>query len=197
MRYGNPKHPQGFLGLVREDLSTYRDEGLCPGLLTVLTHRFGNAIPSIPKPVRAPLTAAYKCANWVNTYVFGVKLDREVRLGRRVKIWHSGGMVLGARSIGDDVHIRQNTTFGVRNAIDTRKPIIERGVEIGCGSVILGAVRIGTGAAVGANSVVLSDVPSHSLAVGAPARVVRDPRDKARALGVHESHLVADAWSES
>ena len=95
------------------------------------------------------------------------------KLGRRVRLWHHGGMVLGARSIGDDVHIRQNTTFGAAAAAQPRAPVIEDRVDVGCGACILGDVRVGHDSVIGANAVVIEDVPPYSLAVGVPARVVK------------------------
>ena len=80
-------------------------------------------------------------------------------------------MILHARSIGDDVHIRHNTTFGVVRRDHNREiPIIEDRVDIACGVCILGAVSVGHDSVIGANAVVLSDVPPHSVAVGIPAR---------------------------
>ena len=63
--------------------------------------------------LRAPLTLLYRFLSRPAELIGGIHLPYTVRLGRRVRIWHHGGMVLHARSIGDDVHIRQNTTFGV------------------------------------------------------------------------------------
>jgi serine O-acetyltransferase len=82
-------------------------------------------------------------------------------------------MILHARSIGDDVHIRHNTTFGVARRDDNRAiPVIESHVDIGCGACVLGDVIVGRGSVIGANAVVLCDVPPGSLAVGIPARVI-------------------------
>ena len=83
-------------------------------------------------------------------------------------------MILHARSIGDDVHIRQNTTFGIASIHRHLEiPTIGDRVDIGCGVCILGHVTVGDDAKIGANAVVLSDVPAGATAVGIPARVVR------------------------
>ncbi len=106
----------------------------------------------------------------------GISLPYTVRVGRRVRIWHHGGIVLHARSIGDDTHIRQNTTMGIavtRRLTDI--PTIGARVDIGCGACILGNVHVGDDAKIGANAVVLADVPAGATAVGIPARVVRWP----------------------
>jgi serine O-acetyltransferase len=97
--------------------------------------------------------------------VCGIKLDYTVELGRRVKLEHFGGMIIGARSIGDDVVIRQNTTIGIRSRLDTNaKPRIGHRVEIGAGAVIVGDITIGNDCIVGANCVIASDLPPGSVA---------------------------------
>ncbi len=162
--------------LLREDLQTYDGDWSEPGFLAVAVHRFGNWRMGVrPKLLRAPLTVLYNMMARRVRIGYGIKLDYTVKLGRRVRIWHNGGMVLGARSIGDDVHIRQNTTFGVarRGADPRHKPMIGNRVEIGCGVCILGPVSVGEDSVIGANAVVLTDVPPCSLAVGIPARVIK------------------------
>jgi len=107
----------------------------------------------------------------------GIKLDYVVEVGRRVKFEHFGGMIIGARSIGDDVTIRQNTTFGVaRKSQLNGKPIIEDRVDIGAGVCILGHVRVGHDSVIGANAVVIRDVPPYSVAVGVPAKIIATRR---------------------
>ena len=105
----------------------------------------------------------------------GIKLSYTVKVGRRVHIWHFGGMILGARSIGNDVHIRQNTTFGVARRGDppNKKPTIEDRVDIGCGAVIVGEITIGHDSQIGANAVVLESVPPGSVVVGIPGKVIK------------------------
>lgn len=171
--------------LLREDLRTYDGDWSEPGFLAVAVHRFGNWRMGIrSKPVRMPLTLLYTFLARRVRIGYGIKLDYTVTVGRRLRIWHHGGMVLGARSIGDDVNIRQNTTFGVARRGDHPglKPVIGDRVDIGCGVCILGHVRIGDDSAIGANAVVLSDVPAGALAVGIPARVVRS-RSRVEAAG--------------
>ncbi len=83
-------------------------------------------------------------------------------------------MVLHAESIGDDVHIRHNTTMGVvRTFNNFELPIIEDRVDIGAGVCLLGKIRIGHDSVIGANAVVLDNIPPYSVAVGSPARVAK------------------------
>jgi serine O-acetyltransferase len=179
----NPKGI-GLFALLAEDYRTYDRNPLEPGFWAVAVHRFGNWRMGLsPKVLRAPCTILYRTLATSVNLGFGIKLDYTVKLGRRVRIWHHGGMVLGARSIGDDVHIRQNTTFGVARRGDHRsqKPIIEDRVDIGCGAVIVGPITIGHDSQIGANAVVLKDVPPYSVCVGVPAKVIKtlNPKDPA------------------
>jgi serine O-acetyltransferase len=145
----------GLLELLIEDFQTHDSSIAEPGFWTIALHRLGNARMSVkPRWLRAPLSASYKVAFVLTDWMFGIELPYTVKLGRRVRIWHHGGIVINARAIGDDVHIRHNTPLGVarRNA--------------------LGAVNVGDDAMVGANAVVVHDVPKGATAVGVPARVL-------------------------
>jgi serine O-acetyltransferase len=166
----------GLWSLWKEDLATHEGDLFAQGFWALAVHRFGNARMNIrPKFVRAPFSLLYKILYKFVEWTCGISLNYPVKVGRRVRIWHHGGMILGARSIGDDVHIRQNTTFGVARRGDHRslKPIIEDRVDIGCGAVIVGAITIGHDSQIGANAVVLKDVPPYSVAVGVPAKVIK------------------------
>jgi serine O-acetyltransferase len=162
--------------LWKEDLRTHENNLSMQGFWALAVHRFGNWRMDIhPRILRAPFSLLYKILyKWVE-WTCGISLNYPVRVGRRVRIWHHSGMVLGARSIGDDVHIRQNTTFGVARRGDHRslKPIIEDRVDIGAGAVIVGPITIGHDSQIGANAVVLKDVPPYSVCVGVPAKVIK------------------------
>jgi serine O-acetyltransferase len=171
-RNGNPPGI-GLWALLREDLRTHDGKILEQGFWAVAAHRLGNWRMGLPKVLRAPMTVLYRFLNrWVE-WTCGISLPYTVGLGRRVRLWHHGGMILHARSIGDDTHIRQNTTFGVKDP-DRQEdiPTIGRGVDIGCGACVLGNVVLGDGCRIGANAVVLRDVPPGATAVGVPARVL-------------------------
>jgi len=168
-------NPEGLslLELLREDFRTHDRKLGEPGFWAVALHRFGNWRMGVrPRVLRAPLSLTYKSALFVMDNVVGIKLEYTVKLGRRVRIWHHGGMILGAREIGDDVHLRQNTTLGVlRRGENSSKPVIGARVDVGAGACILGDVHIGEDSVVGANAVVVKEVPPQSLAVGVPAEI--------------------------
>lgn len=163
----------GLLALLREDLTTHGSVWE-QGFWAISVHRFGNWRMGLPKLIRPVFTILYNMAfKWVEISA-GITLPYTVLLGRRVRIWHHGGMILHAYRIGDDVHIRQNTTFGVARRDELHAlPTIESGVDLGCGVAVLGRVTIGQGSVVGANAVVLKDIPPRSVAAGVPAVVKR------------------------
>lgn len=165
----------GLLALWREDLRTHDRNLLEQGFWAVAVHRYGNWRMTIrPKLLRLPFSLLYKFLFKFVEWTCGISLPYTVKLGRRVRIWHHSGIILSARAIGDDVQIRQNTTFGVlRTEHNFELPVIEDRVDVGCGAVILGGITIGHDSVIGANSVVLKDLPPYSVAVGAPARVIR------------------------
>ncbi|RKH51665.1 serine O-acetyltransferase EpsC [Corallococcus llansteffanensis] len=104
------------------------------------------------------------------TAVMGIEIGRDVTLGKGVYFVHSLGIVIGGDArIGDRVRFYGNNTVGT--AKDNGYPVIEDDVWIGAGARILGPVRIGARSRIGANAVVLQDVPPDSVAVGIPARI--------------------------
>jgi serine O-acetyltransferase len=170
----------GLWALWREDLRTHEGNLFEQGFWAVAVHRFGNWRMGLPKLLRVPFTLLYRMMyKWVE-WTCGITLPYTVKLGRRVRLWHHSGMILHARSIGDDCHIRHNTTFGVvRRDHNTEIPTIEDRVDIGCGVCVLGYVTVGHDSLIGANSVVIADVPPYSVAVGAPAKVIKTLRPPA------------------
>jgi serine O-acetyltransferase len=96
-------------------------------------------------------------------------------IGRRVFIDHGIGVVIGETAIiGDDVTIYQGVTLGgVSLNKGKRHPTIENNVVIGGGAKVLGDITIGEGSKIGANSVVVKDVPPHSTVVGIPGKIMQ------------------------
>jgi serine O-acetyltransferase len=163
-----------ILELWLEDFRTHDKSLLEPGFWAVAVHRFGNWRMGIkPKLLRAPFSITYKVAHRWIAWLWGIDLGYTVKLGRRVRLWHHGGMVLSARSIGDDVHIRHNTTMGIaRRSEISKRPTIESRVDIGVGACIVGDVIVGHDSVIGANAVVVTSFPPHSRIGGVPARAI-------------------------
>lgn len=155
-----------FGALIREDYATHDRDFFSQGFWAIAVHRFGNMRMGVKSGLlRAPLTLIYRILSKHVQWLCGIDLTYTVKVGRRVRIWHQGGMTLEALEIGDDVHIRQNTTFGLRQHGDPRwlKPVIGAGCQIGAGAVIVGPIIIGEGSTIGANVVLAQDVPAGSI----------------------------------
>jgi serine O-acetyltransferase len=165
----------GFLALVAEDFQTNDRDWGSQGFWALFWHRFGNWRMSVRSRIlRAPLTLIYRIMFKLSQWVGGIMLPYTVRVGRRVRLDHFGGMVLVAQTIGDDVIIRQNTTFGISGLRDkASRPVIGNRVEIGAGAVIVGGIHIGDDAIIGANAVVTKHVPARAIVGGVPARLLR------------------------
>jgi serine O-acetyltransferase len=108
-----------------------------------------------------------------NRVMFSVVLPPSVEVGRNVVFGYSGlAIVVHKRAkIGNNVIIGPNVTIGGRSGLE-QVPVVKDNVVIGAGARILGPVTLGVGAQIGANAVVLRDVPDNAVAVGIPARIV-------------------------
>ncbi len=112
----------------------------------------------------------------VNFLLFGIEVSAKVDIGPGLVIPHTHGTVIGAREIGSNVTIFHQVTLGAKLADFSFDPALRPhvcdGVTLAAGAKILGPVRIGARSIVGANAVVITDVPPDSVAVGVPARII-------------------------
>jgi serine O-acetyltransferase len=124
---------------------------------------------------RGLLPASYAC-EMLSTAGWGVSIGRHVQIGPGLIVPHGQVVIDGGVTIGRDCTINPWVTIGLtgsrRYGSDARGPTIGNRVFIGTGAKLLGPITIGDGARIGANAVVLSDVPPNATVVGAPARVV-------------------------
>ena len=160
-----------MLALLREDFLTH-DRGLLqPGLWALWIHRFGNWRMGIrPRIFRWPFTILYRLWFRFMVLAFGIDLCYSVKIGRRLRIWHHGGIFINAVSIGDDVCLRHNVAIGIARRDAEGCPVIEDRADIYTGACIAGSVTVGHDAVVGANTVVTMDVAPNTTVVGNPAR---------------------------
>nr|WP_255574366.1 serine O-acetyltransferase EpsC [Austwickia sp. TVS 96-490-7B] len=150
-----------------------------PGLHALWAHRVAH---SMWRHDRGRLPARL-LSQWTRART-GIEIHPGATIGRRLFIDHGMGVVIGETAeVGDDVMMYHAVTLGGRTlSAGKRHPTVEDGVTIGVGARVLGAVTIGAGAQIGANSVVVKDVPAEHVAVGVPART--RPGGQQRILGL-------------
>ena len=147
-----------------------------PGVWAIINYRVANRLytKGFKKLARA--------ISGFSTFLTKTDIHPAATIGRRVFIDHAIGVVIGATTIiEDDVLIYQGVTLGgVSLNKGKRHPTVQSNVVIGSGAKVLGNITIGANSKIGANSVVVSDVPSNSTAVGVPARIIQktDKKDK-------------------
>ncbi len=164
---------------VREDWQTYERDIWRQGFWAMLVYRFGRWRYSIrPAILRKPFSLLYKIFRTITQMCTGIELPCETKIGRRLRIEHFGGIIIsGDVEFGDDVILRQGVTIGLKNTGQRAAPRIGNRVDIGAGAKILGDITIGDDAVIGANAVVLQNVPAGAIAVGIPARLI-DKREE-------------------
>jgi serine O-acetyltransferase len=162
------------------------------GVQALLSHRISHAMHEVGVPL-APRVLAN-----ATKMVTGIEIHPAARIGRGLFIDHGSGVVIGETAeVGDDVTMYQGVTLGGTGfARGKRHPTVGHEVMIGAGSKLLGPIEIGERAKIGANSVVIHDVPPNATVVGNPGHPVRV--DGKRPSGpdadwVHLPDPVADA----
>lgn len=160
---------------LKEDWIAHGQDWTKPGFRAVAVHRFGVWRMKInSKLLRSPLSILYKMMYRKVRNSYGIEIPYTVQLGRRVVVEHQSAIVVhGYCTIGDESIIRQGVTLGNRyleRPFDA--PKLGKRVNVGAGAKIFGDISIGDGASIGANAVVLCDVPPGATAVGIPAKII-------------------------
>src|SRR5215207_1945209 len=140
-----------------------------PGVHALLSHRVAHALDAAGVPV-APRVVAY-----VSRSLTGIEIHPAAEIGDGLFIDHGLGVVIGETAeVAENVTIYQGVTLGGTGfAAGKRHPTVECNVTIGSGAKLLGPITIGHGAKIGANAVVIHDVPPNSTVVGNPGHPVR------------------------
>ncbi|WP_237153189.1 serine O-acetyltransferase [Oryzibacter oryziterrae] len=167
-----------------------------PGVHAIIWHRFAHALWGAGWPFAA------RFLSWLARFLTQVDIHPAATIGRRFFIDHGAGVVIGETAVvGDDVTLYHGVTLGgVSWRPGKRHPTLGNGVLVGAGAKILGPIHIGEGARVGANAVVIEDVPPAMTVVGIPGRIVR-PSETRRRLGDGridlDHHLMPDPVGEA
>jgi len=145
-----------------------------PGVWAIFWYRISNRL------YRSGFRAIARSLMGINQIITNIDIHPGATIGRRVFIDHGFGVVIGQTAvIEDDVLIYQGVTLGgVSLVAGKRHPTIKSGVVIGAGAKVLGNITIGANSKIGANSVVVREVPDNSTAIGIPAHVIQKGRDK-------------------
>lgn len=169
---------QDLLGSIRGDLK--RHEPLSRAAIGLCIYRLGAWARTQPPPIRRPVLSLTGWAARLTRPLTGLHMDSKVVVGDDIHLIHLEGNISIHPDviIGDRVGIMHNVTIGASEAPGL--PIIGDDVFIGTGAVILGPVTVGNGARIGANSLVITDIPAGATAVGVPARVLRSLRPAVR-----------------
>jgi serine O-acetyltransferase len=158
----------------KEDWQAHERDASRPGFRALAVHRFGNYRMHVGRPWRIGLTAMYRVLFQYVRNHYGVEVPFSAKIGRRVVIEHQGAIVIhGCSVIGDECIIRQGVTLGNRHMHEPfAAPVLGKRVNVGAGAKLLGPVQIGDDANIGANAVVVKDVPANATAIGIPARLI-------------------------
>ena len=139
------------------------------GVQAILVHRFAHALHHAGVPI-LPTVLAY-----ASRVITGVEIHPAAKIGKDFFIDHGSGVVIGETAeVGNCVTIYQGVTLGGTGfQRGKRHPTVQDNVTIGSGAKLLGPITIGHGAKVGANTVVIGDVPANATVVGNPGHIVR------------------------
>lgn len=165
----------GLWALIREDWEVNGRDWTRPGFRALAVYRFGVWRMGVRwRMLRIPLSVMYR---WLYRYVrnhYSIELLYTVKVGRRLLIGHQGAIVFhDSTVVGDDCIIRQGVTLGASSHMRAwEAPTLGNGVHVGAGAMILGNIKIGDHARIGANAVVVEDVPPGALAMAEPARII-------------------------
>ncbi len=158
---------------------------LYPGLHALIHYRISHFFYKIR------LFFIARLISQVSRFMTGIEIHPGAQIGKRLFIDHGMGVVIGETSIiGDDVLLYQAVTLGGTGLVKgKRHPTIGNNVVVGGGAKILGNITIGDNSYIGANAVVIKDVPPNSTVVGVPGRITKQDGNKID-LGLDHSHVL-------
>lgn len=167
---------------IRADFNAHGRDAGAQGFWAMVIYRFGRWRYSVrPALLRKLCSFVYRVLYKIIQIITGIELPCEAIVGRNFVIDHFGGIIVsGYARFGDNCRIRNGVVVGLRRVEEPVAPIIGNNVDIGAGAKLLGPIRIGDNSIIGANAVVIEDVPENSIAIGVPA-VVKPRREQSTA----------------
>lgn len=161
-----------MFGRLRDDYSRHGSNLKNTALWALAVYRFGTWSSRRAQPMRWITSKVYGALQLGVELATGISIPRETRIGAKIHLVHAGNIKIhSAAVIGDRVSIMHDVTIG--SSVEREgAPVIGNDVFIGVGAKILGSVRIGDGALIAANSLVVTDIPPGLTAIGVPARAI-------------------------
>lgn len=167
---------------IRADFNAHGRDAGAQGFWAMVIYRFGRWRYGVrPALLRKLFSLIYKVLYKIIQIVTGIELPCEATVGRNFVIDHFGGIIIsGYARFGDNCRIRNGVVVGLQRVDEPVAPVIGNNVDIGAGAKVLGPIRIGDNSIIGANAVVIEDVPENSIAIGVPA-IVKPRRQPSQA----------------
>ena len=157
--------------LIRADFRAHGRKIGAQGFWAMVIYRYGRWRYTVrPSWLRKIFSLAYHVLFKLVQILTGIELPCEVVVGDNFVIDHFGGIVVsGYARFGANCRIRNGVVVGLKNVDEPIAPVFGDNVDIGSGAKVLGPIRVGNNVRIGANAVVLRDVPDDHVAVGVPA----------------------------
>lgn len=142
---------------------------LYPGFHALLFYRIAHFLSDLKLKLIARFISGFA------RFLTGIEIHPGAKIGKRLFIDHGMGIVIGeTTTIGDNCTIYHGVTLGGTGKDKyKRHPDLGNNVVVGCGAKVLGPIKIGNNVKIGANSVILKEVPNNSTVVGIPGKIVR------------------------
>ena len=145
------------------------------GLWAIVVYRFGRCIEEFKTPIISHILKliAFLLFKWMEI-ITGISLPASAQIGKGFYVGHFGGIILHSDvKMGENCSVGPGVVVGTRGGGNRGTPVIGNNVYIGVGAKILGPIKIGDNAKIGANAVVLDDVPDNATVVGIPAKMIK------------------------
>ncbi len=175
-----------------EDITRYRSMGhrgrqlwLNPAIWAITIYRLGNRLHTAPPFIllRIPLKIVYFFASMFSEVVMEMCLDPHATIGGGLYIAHIGGIHINPQAIiGRNCDIAHRVTIGASAMGRQGSPVLGDKVYIGTGATLVGKIKIGSGAKIAANTLVITNIPEGATVMGVPGRIIMRPPKPAPAM---------------
>ena len=166
---------ESMLSLLKSDFAADRRNP--KGLLICALYRIAQACVNAP-PLMRPIAILYIILYKIVTEcVLGTEIHWRAKIGPSLRVYHGYGLVVNSGSIlGARVVLRHGVTIGSKSESAVGAPVVGDDVDFGASAIVIGEITIGSRSIIGAGAVVTKNVPSDSIVVGNPARILQNTR---------------------